>query len=561
MGRLAHGGLWIVLLVLGLMPFVGYSDAVPTQPDSIKWIENADLESKDWKEWTFHSSHFVGYRPLTALSFTADLEAFGPSATALRWTDLGLHLLAGLAVGLLALRLVGPKAGSAAGSTAGALALAWFLLHPGTEEVLPFLARRSYSLAVLCAFLGFLSCVTAVRSARAPLRWLTGALVGPLLMAALFANELGAVIGLALPVMAFAAGGASDDRKAAWRRTAAVTAWGWSCLAVGVWIRSQVLQGDSGYEVQVKEPGRTGEILGLYALAATGELRDASTLRTIAASALGLYFLVMAALQGRGRGLRLPLGLLGVLAAYGVVIAREAVWFPRQVYPATALVALVVGVVAARAFHAAPSEGRRLPKAVHAIPLIGLFALALVHSPVVRGTTPVRQQRAEVATRFCTDLLEDTANLEAPADGRTVVQIIVPTIDHAQADAEAAARAPLAAVRAKGSDSSAGPSAGRTTLRIPIRWLRFVTRAQQWTIQDVLYVTDPMEEHAPTLVPGQPATLQLPEGVPCMTVKGRRVTDWPMGQRRFRIAPPKSADANRHVWIYGPDGGISAVPR
>jgi hypothetical protein len=527
---------WIAILFVGWLPFSGYGGAPPTQPDSIRWIEKADVTAEGWGDWTFRSSHFVGYRPLTALSFTADLAAFGPSAEALRLTDLALHLLAGLAVGLLALRLAGPLA--------GALALAWFLGHPSTDEVLPFLARRSYPLAVLCGFGGFHLCVTAVRSSKAPIRWISGGLGGACLLAALFANELGAVMALALPVIAFAA-----SREAPWRRTAAVTAFGWGCVALGIWIRQSVLQGDSGYEVPIKEPGRTGEILRLYGLAVLGELRSPQALAAIVGAILAVYYVIISAIQGRLRERSAPLGILVILVIYGAVIASEAVWFPRQAYPATALAALVVGIVAAQAMGLAANKTRRLPRAVHVAALLGMFTLAFTDSPTWRGTDTTRLARAEVAQRFASSFLEDTADLEGPGHVAVVVPIPSPP--------EPGRRAPLASIRAK---EGRTPS-GRASLRVPLRWVRFAVQDREWTAHDVLYVTDPAEDHPPSFQEGAPPRLQLPENVVCHAVRGRRVVDWPGHKLSYPLPAPKSDAVDRYLWIYGQNGGLVSVPR
>ena len=118
---------------------MAYDDAV--------WISRGLWSRPDWAEWVWKTRHLgVGYRPVAALSYTMDAAVAGLTMPVYRCTDLALHVAAGILVFVLFRRL----ARDAAGWTS-LLAAAVFLLHPATEEVVPFLARRSYGLGTVFA--------------------------------------------------------------------------------------------------------------------------------------------------------------------------------------------------------------------------------------------------------------------------------------------------------------------------------------------------------------------------------------------------------------------------
>lgn len=539
------GAACLVLLTIGGFPFLVFLDAVPLQPDSIKWIENAVPGGEGWAEWTFRGSHFVGYRPLTALSFTADLALFGPSASALRWTDLALHLLSALLVFGLSFRLGRGGAqdhprSRVPAAVAGLAALTWFALHVGNDEVIPFLSRRSYPLAVCLAFAGLLLAqrVAARASTTGPgvLGRLSAALVGPLLLASLWGNELGALLAVALPFVVFAAAAESPIR-----RSVLLTAWGWAWIAAGIWIRQRVLDGDSGYEVVAAEPGRAAAVWKLYGTALTGQLGQASMLHAGAAAALASYYAVTCIALARERARSLPLGLLVVLGLYGAVVANEGVWFPRQVYPATALAAVAFGLVAAYTLAGSAAVVLRLPRWAHAIPQVALLLLMVVESPIVQGTATVRAERARVATSFTQALAQDLESLTGAAEVLAVAPVPGP-VDETRLD-------PRASLRASSDRSTARLSA----MRVPFRWLRLVFDGAEWKLRDVLYVADPDEQHPPTYEAGE-ARLRLPAGAAAYGVPRRQILELPSGQPTFSLPKQQNPDLPRYLWIYGSPG-------
>ncbi|QDV04547.1 hypothetical protein Poly30_00380 [Planctomycetes bacterium Poly30] len=533
-------GLACLLLVLGIWPFLVYLDAVPLQPDSIKWIENAVPGSDGWSMWTFHSSHFVGYRPLTALSFTGDLQLFGASASALRYTDFALHFLSALALLILARKLSGPRdSHRSLAAIAGTVSLAWFVLHAGTDEVVPFLSRRSYPLASSLAFAGLLLAAhLAQRGPDAPRRGLSfvaPVFLGPLLLASMFGNELGALLAIALPFVVFAAAAANPLR-----RTAALTAWGWAWIAAGIWIRQRVLAGDSGYEVAAAEPGRALEIWKLYGTGLAGQLGQTTAAWCAGALVVGAYYLAVSVALAKDRTRSLPFGLLAVLAVYGAVVANEGVWFPRQVYPATALVALGLGLVAAWTIGGTTSV-LRLPRWAHAIPPIAAFALMTLQSPLVIGTSPIRAERARVATSFASALSADLSEQKKPAEIYAVAPVPEPS-EEADADRRISLRA-----------SEDRATARLNGLRVPFRWLRVVHPEVPWTLRDVLYVVDPNEAHAPTLEASGRA-LALPANVTCFGVPRKQIVEIPASQTTFPLPKRREPEHPGLLWIYGSRG-------
>ena len=63
----------IAVVGLGLAPWLRYVNFRPMTADAVLWIARGAPLAPDWREWVFASRHFnVGYRPVTALSYTFD---------------------------------------------------------------------------------------------------------------------------------------------------------------------------------------------------------------------------------------------------------------------------------------------------------------------------------------------------------------------------------------------------------------------------------------------------------------------------------------------------------
>jgi hypothetical protein len=525
----------VLLLTLGAWPFVPYLTSVPLQPDSLTWIERSQPGAEGWSEWVFRSSHFVGYRPLTALSFAADVQLFGLSSLALRLTDLAFHLGAGAALFLLARRLVG--------LWPAGLALAVFLAHPGADEVVPFLARRSYSIATLGGMLGLLLASRAV-STRGPLRGQAGdgpgssvafALTGPTLLLAMFGNELGALLALSLPIVALGSMGPGGGPRAA-----LVSAWGWLWIAAGVVIRHQVMEGGGGYDHEGSLLDRGAAVLTLYGAALPGRLQGAEGGWGLAAVGVGAYYLVAAILLLRGpRRTIVPLGLLCTLTAFGVTVASQGVWFPRQVYPATAVLALLAAVVASRTvFDARTGRGQRW---AHGAGLGLLLAVLLHDSPLIVGPSPGRVRMAEVATGFVGDVQASTVALEPPAR----VFVVAPTVAEPELD-----RAFLRA------DWGPRPSrALERRIQVPVRWLAVADEDRGVRFRELAYVMGADGLSAPSVQTTPALEVRLPEGATCYDASGRGMIEMPPGQRAIRGQAIKRRGAPAYVWTYSAQGG------
>lgn len=524
----------VLLLALGAWPFVPYLASVPLQPDSLTWIERSQPGAEGWSEWVFRSSHFVGYRPLTALSFAADVQLFGLSSLGLRLTDLALHLGSGAAVFLLARRL--------AGVWPAFLALAVFLAHPGADEVVPFLARRSYSIATIGSMLGLLLASRAVSSGvGSPVAF---ALSGPMLLLGMFGNELGALVALSLPVITLGSAG-----RPARRRAALASAWGWLWIAAGVWVRQQVMEGGGGYGHEGSLVDRGAAVLTLYGTALPGRLQGPEGGWGLAAMAVGIYYLVAALLLLRGqRRTLVPAGLLCTLVAYGVIVASQGVWFPRQVYPAAAILALLAAVVASRTV--LDDRAPRGLRWTHGAGLGLLLALLLHDSPLVVGPSPGRVRMAEVATGFVRDVRASTESLEPPAR----IFMVAPTVGEPELD-----RAFLRA--------DWGPKVSRALERrihVPARWLAAISRDGDLRFRELAYVVDADGVAAPSVETEPVLEVRLPEGATCYDASGRGLTEMPPGQRVIRGHGIKRRGAPAFVWTYSAEGGALsplAVPR
>ena len=146
-------GLWVVLALgiasIGSRPWLATLDQIPMTADGRMWLERGDPGAEGWAEWVFRTRHFhVGYRPVAALTYSATMAVTGPVPGVLRATDLALHLAVALTLALLA-RRIAPRAPPWSAALAGLL----YLLHPVAEDVVPYVARRSYTLSLLFVLL------------------------------------------------------------------------------------------------------------------------------------------------------------------------------------------------------------------------------------------------------------------------------------------------------------------------------------------------------------------------------------------------------------------------
>lgn len=64
-------GLSVVFVaLLGVYPFRVVSTHYPWKVDAVKWVVRGASDREQWMEWVFATSHFVGYRPVAAITYT-----------------------------------------------------------------------------------------------------------------------------------------------------------------------------------------------------------------------------------------------------------------------------------------------------------------------------------------------------------------------------------------------------------------------------------------------------------------------------------------------------------
>jgi hypothetical protein len=178
----------VIVIVLAVAPFYSYLGFVPAGDDAHTWLTRP-TGSDGWT-WILKRRHFIGYRPVTAASFRLMDAVFGGAVWPNRALDLSLH---GAAVALVffLFRSLTKDAGGFSLAAAGL-----FALHPAAAQVPTFMARRSYSLAVVFGLLAVLAAVEADRRRSWPLTFVA-AVAAPVCM---LSNELGYVAVILLPL-------------------------------------------------------------------------------------------------------------------------------------------------------------------------------------------------------------------------------------------------------------------------------------------------------------------------------------------------------------------------
>ena len=136
-----------LISVIGVLPYLAVLDYWPWSSDSVKWYSRTLYTDQDWLDWSIGNRHFVGYRPVAALSMVAN-SLIGGVPFIYRFTDLALFVLCGWALYHLWNQLF-PRS-----ATWGLLTVGLFYCHPSAQDILPFLARRTYLLAVLFSTVG-----------------------------------------------------------------------------------------------------------------------------------------------------------------------------------------------------------------------------------------------------------------------------------------------------------------------------------------------------------------------------------------------------------------------
>ena len=410
--RLAPTIALALLCALAAWPYLPLLGLGPLALDSAEWISKGATFNPNWQEWVFGTRHFgVGYRPVTALSFTLNQALGGFEPAAFRVVDLVLHLLSGLLVYRLYCSLAHSQATRQIG---GVVAAAVFLLHPAVQDVLPILARRSYLLSSMFALAGLTLFARALAIDAARIR--ASVLSGLLLSFALFSNESSAMAIAVVPLVAAASLGRFN-----WREIIAASSIPVSIGGFAVVLRLVLVGGTGGYAIGDSLASRVVPVFSA-AWRSVGGLsvgEGASVLAFILLALLAIAaWRTAVALRNRSGG---DIGnesgilLLGSIWLLGATLlyASQGVWYPRQSYLLLAPLALLVGQLSA-----SPTgwSGR--------LPWIVLSGALLWSSPVVRGMDATLEAR--LTTRHEAILAIDRAlsNVETPAR----VQLVIPFV-------------------------------------------------------------------------------------------------------------------------------------
>lgn len=422
------GLLFVVALLAGAAPFYTVLRLFPCGNDAMRWIALTDPSRPDWASWVLFDNHFVAYRPVTALLFTVNHLFVGRTPWGWRAMDIALHSATGVLVGVAWAALTSALGSRRRSWGLGVLAAALFLASPVGESVVPFVARRSYSLATGLGLAGLALWALAERpgAARATLlRW-GGAGV---LLAAVLANETAYVLVPVLGLVTLARSGGPGGPVALGRALAPLVA----ATAVGVALRVAVLGQLGGYRqrltarvedgVRTLEQGSSPlEVFGLawsaaalpddpsgdppFLLAAGGGLVGAA----LAAWAVGWSLRVARA--GTSRAEVLPLLLLVWALGYALLASLSGTWFVRMAYPMAVPVAMWLAWAAGET---ADVVQRRSVGAWHVVPLALVLAARLQVATPVRGIdrAPIREQFR--SSRYIRSTARDLAAIEAPA--------------------------------------------------------------------------------------------------------------------------------------------------
>lgn len=539
----ARAGFWgafLVVLWLGVGPYLPYLHLGPIRDDAVIWIVRSAYFQPDWVEWVFQSPHFSAFRPLAALSYTCNSALAQLDPFAYRVFDLLLH---GVVVILLlqAYRRVAPGLPAFGALVAAGL----FLAHPGVEEVLPYLARRSYTLASAFGLGAMLSFVRAVdRTARsedgywrASLRFMPG---GVLLVCALLSNEIAFAALPLLPLIALHCSRGPDRLPVV--RTLLVCCTIPFVLAAGAVAARIAATGTlGGYGFETAWGTR-------YAWAFTqfwrelGCWSDATSLlgktgATIAYSFIVLYLAWRVFSSAR----RAPLGLLAVgVIVFPIYAAALGVWFPRMVYAGLIPFSLLVAALLTETLRRV-AGGRRFSGAWQLIPQ-GLLILILCSGSPVRDGVNADRFSAEVEQNaLMTALTREVEKLSGPVE----VALVLPFRPGERVPTPLTPDPPT-------------PRASRQVTHAPRRWTQALLQDRDIRIQPFLFYLDGAPELPQpkveftngraflTLAPGQ--SYQSGPFEPLQRARGKK-------RGRVEFPAPGSKARSYHAYLFSQGRG------
>jgi len=445
---------WPYFETLGFWPMTG---------DPALWIGRGTAVDPDWFSWVFLGDHFSWYRPLAALSFTLDHALGGLNPLVYRLTDMGLHIAAGYLVLRLG-RVLAPHRATWLAWVAAAI----FMAHPGSDEVVPFMARRSYSLATVFGLSAL--CLLDQRPAGPGRARLLE--TGCLLAAALLTNEAAIVlVPVALSILW------RNNKDSTGRRVGATLACALVSLPVvaALCLRTVVLVGLGGYGGDaVQATGAVESLLSMWTTL-TGldwlAAMDGPTGLHLGNALIGLtavYFLVHATRSGSdasdSRRPGTPLIITLWLIGYAVLILWSGLWVERQVYFLQAPFAWLATLLVASAIE--KCRGGPLTLALRLAPPLFILGCVFCASPVVRGQREARMEGWRERQQLLTHIEEDLASLEGPA----CVHTVLPNMR-----------------RRFRTQSRGGQGFVHQSIRHPFSWSRVLVRRRDITISDWVY--------------------------------------------------------------------------
>ena len=481
------------LIAVSCWPWLGGLDLWPMAPDSGIWIARSRFSQPDWAEWVFATRQFgVGWRPLTGLSFTLNQLVFDLRPFGYRATDMALHAAA-VAMVYAAFRAVR----SGRPPWAALVAAAVFALHPAADEVVPYLARRSYPLSTA---LGLGGLVAFLRGAR------LGS--GFLIAAAFLANETAVLYAAVLPFVA--PPGPRPRRPMDAARPLALAA---APLALALGLRFLAIGGLGGYRLPANAADRALPVFEATwrGLAGVPEGRWLALALLVVAVP---YYVWSAA---RARGLRLALLLW--LVVYALLYASQGVWFPRQAYVAVVPLAFLVADVLAQTL----ADRRGPALAAHLAPQLFLIGAVLWSSPALRGPDPQRARERRARDAMITRMAGDLSACEEPA----TVWLVLPY----------ERREPRpGALRAA--------AAGRPLPRIarqPGQWLATLLEERDIELEELAF----FEGDLPRVTA---EGIQMAEGTAYFAREGERLR--PFGPEAKRVIPAPRTSPGRRAYVY-----------
>jgi hypothetical protein len=473
LGRRATTAGLAALMALGAWPWLAGLALAPVTKDGAMWIARGSLANPDWFRWVFLTSHFnVGYRPLTAFSYTVLSAVAGLDPWLYRLTDLVLHLWVGLSIYLLwrVLAREAPRWG-------GLVATALFFAHPLVQQVVPFIPRRSYSLAATLTQAGLLVLLVGVRrSGAARVMSVRTVIAGLLLAGALLANEAAVMAMLILPLLVFHLVAGRGPAVATIARACAVP-WGLVILALGS--RSLVLGGLGGYAresdggaLMVKTLLRgwhdLGSLAGPGGGAAGLALLPAGGLLLLAIAVYYLYRSLGEPLLDRSSpGGRLTLVLAAWTLSYMLLYGALGVWFPRQSYLLLIPLCLLLALIFQRTVAVRTFPGTLL----QLLPQVLLAGHLVMVSPVVLGPDEVRVGLWEQRSGRLQAMEQGIGAATAPA----TVWLVQPYVE--------VENRPL---RRTGAPSVGGGGLRRGDAQ-PAIWMNAIFQARDIQVRDFLY--------------------------------------------------------------------------